>query len=86
MSGYPTNQAQATFAVPLFENMNEGFTVELHIGLLGEGSGCSRPTKASNIGDGRFQPDAPNLRVAMTRGSKLLDLCSKTTLLNPRRK
>ncbi|HEX9224256.1 MAG TPA: hypothetical protein VF860_13070 [Candidatus Acidoferrales bacterium] len=77
---------KATFATPLSENMNEDFTVELHVGLLGKGIGCSRPTKASNIGDGRFQPDAPNLRVAMTRGSKLLDLCSKTMLLNPRRK
>jgi hypothetical protein len=66
--------------------MNEDFTVEFHVGLLGEGTACSRPAKASNIGAGRFQPDAPNLRVAMTRGSKLLDLCSKTTLLNPRRK
>jgi len=77
---------KATFATPLSENMNEDLTIELHVGLLGEGTGCSRPTKASNIGDGRFQPDAPNLRVAMTRGSKLLVVCSKTTLLNPRRK
>src|SRR5271166_4328243 len=68
---------KATFATPLSENMNEDFTVELPVGLLGESTGCSRPTKASNIGDGRFQPDAPNLRVAMTRGSKLLVLCSK---------
>jgi hypothetical protein len=35
--------------------MNEDFTVELHVGLLGEGTGCSRPTKAINIGDGLFQ-------------------------------
>jgi hypothetical protein len=39
-----------------------------------------------NIGDGLFQLDAPNLYVAMTRGSKLLVLCSNTMLLNPRRK
>jgi hypothetical protein len=38
------------------------------------------------IGDGLFQLDAPNLYLAMTRGSKLLVLCSKTMLLNPRRK
>jgi hypothetical protein len=30
--------------------------------------------------------DVPNLYVAMTRGSKLLVLCSKTMLFNPRRK
>jgi hypothetical protein len=77
--------------VPLFENMNEDSTVELHVRLLGEGTDCSRPTKAINIGDGLFQLDAPGLyiamtHVAMTRGSQLLDSCSKTTLLNPRRK
>jgi hypothetical protein len=54
--------------------------------LLGEGTDCSRPTKAINIGDGLFQLDALKLYVAMTRGSKLLVLCSKTMLLNPRRK
>jgi hypothetical protein len=63
---------KATFATPLSENMNEDSTVELHVGLLGEGTGCSRPTKASNIGDGRSQLNAPNLYVAMTRGSELL--------------
>ena len=68
VSGKRDKPGKATFATPLSENMNEDFTVELHVGLLGEGTGCSRPTKASNIGDGRFQPDAPNLRVAMTRG------------------
>jgi len=77
---------KATFATPLSENTNEDSTVEFHVGLLGEGTGCSRPTKASDIGDGRFQPAAPNLRVAMTRGSKLLDLFSTTTPLNPGRK
>jgi hypothetical protein len=35
---------------------------------------------------GKSKLNAPNLYVAMTRGSKLFDLCSKTTLLNPRRK
>jgi len=64
---------KATFATPLSENINEDSAVELHVGLLGEGTGCSRPTKASTIGDGRSQPDAPNLRLAMTLGSKLLD-------------
>jgi hypothetical protein len=63
--------------------MNEASTVELHVRLLGEGTDCSRQTKAINIGDGPFQLDAPNLYVAMTRGSKLLVLCSKTMLLNP---
>jgi hypothetical protein len=77
---------KATFATPLSENMNEDSTLELHVGLLGEGTGCSPPTKAGNIGDGRFQTDEPNLRIAMTRGLKLLDLCPKTTLANPRRK
>jgi len=77
---------KATFATPLSENMNEDFTVELHVGLLGKGTGCSRPTKASNIGDGLFQLNAPNLYVGMTRGSGLLFLCSNTMLLNPRRK
>jgi hypothetical protein len=77
---------KATFATPLSENMNEDFMVESHVGLLGEGTDCSRPTKAINIGNGPFQPDAPNLRAAITRGSRLLDLCSKTMLLNPRRK
>ena len=42
-------------------------TVESHVRLLGEGTDCSRPTKAINIGDGLFQLDAPNLYVAMTR-------------------
>jgi hypothetical protein len=41
---------KATFAVPLFENMNEDSTVELHVRLLGEGTDCSRPTKAINVG------------------------------------
>jgi hypothetical protein len=50
--------------------MNEDATVELHVRLLGEGTGCSRQTKAINIGDGLFHLDAPNLYVAMTRGSK----------------
>jgi len=77
---------KATFAVPLFENMSEDSTVELHVRLLGEGTDCSRPTKAINIGDGLFQLDAPNLYVAMTRGSKLLLLCWKTMLLKRRRK
>jgi len=86
MSGLPTNQAQSNFCGTLFENMNEDSTVELHVRLLGEGTDCSRPTKAINIGNGLFQLDAPNLYVAMTRGSKLLVLCSKTMLLNPRRK
>jgi hypothetical protein len=27
---------KATFVTPLSENMNEDFTVELHVGLLGE--------------------------------------------------
>jgi dihydrofolate reductase len=49
--------------------MNEDFTVELHVGLLGEGTGCSRPTKAINIGDDLFHLDAPNHYIAMTRGS-----------------
>ena len=53
---------------------------------LGKGTDCSRPTNAMNIGDGLFQLDAPNLYVAMTRGSKLLVLCSRTMLLKPRRK
>jgi hypothetical protein len=66
--------------------MNEDFTAESHVRLLGEGTDCSLPTKAINIGDGLFQLDAPNLYVAMTRGSQLLVLCSKTMLLNPRRK
>jgi len=66
--------------------MNEDSTVELHVRLLGEGTDCSRPTKAINIGGGLFQLDAPNLYVAMTRGSKLLVLCSNTMLLDPRRK
>src|SRR5580704_1119845 len=56
----------------------------LHVRLLGEGIDCSRPTKAINIGDGLLQLDAPNLYVAMKRGSKLLVLCSQTMLLNPR--
>jgi len=64
-----TNQAQSNFAVPLFENMNEDSTVELHVRLLGEGTDSSRPTKAINIGDGLLQLDAPNLYVAMMRGS-----------------
>jgi dihydrofolate reductase len=34
--------------------MKEDFVVEVHVGLLGEGTGCSRPTRASNIGDGPF--------------------------------
>ena len=54
--------------------------------LLGEGTDCSRSTKAINIGDGLFQLDAPNLYVAMTRSSRLLVLCSRTMLPNPRRK
>jgi hypothetical protein len=66
--------------------MNEDSTVELHVRLLGEGTDCSQPTKAINIGDGLLQLDAPNLYVARMRGSKLLVLCSKTMLLNPRRK
>jgi hypothetical protein len=70
--------------VPLFENMNEDSAAELRVRLLGEGIGCSRPTKAINIGDGLFQLDATNLYVAMTRGSRLLVLCSKTMPLNPR--
>jgi hypothetical protein len=86
VSGNGQTKHEATFATPPSENMNEEFTVKLHVGLLGEGTGCSRPTKTSSIGDGRFQPDAPNLRVAVTRGSKLLDLRSKSMLLNPRRK
>jgi hypothetical protein len=45
--------------------MNEDSTVELHVRLLGEGTDCSRPTKAINIGDGLLQLDAPNLYVAM---------------------
>jgi hypothetical protein len=64
--------------------MKEDSTAELHVRLLGEGIDCSRPTKAISIGDGLFQLDALNLYVAMTRGSKLLALCSKTMLLNPR--
>ena len=40
--------------------------------------------KGSNIGDGRFHQDEPNLRVAMTRGPTLLDMCAKITLFNPR--
>ena len=64
-----------TFAVPPFEDMN-GSTVELRVRLLGEGTDCSRPTKAINIGDGLLQLDAPNLYVAMMRGSKLLVSCS----------
>ncbi len=66
--------------------MNEDSTAELHVRRVGEGTDCSRPTKTTNIGDGHFQLDAPNLYVAMTRGSKLSVLCSKTMLLNPRRK
>jgi hypothetical protein len=66
--------------------MNEDYTVELHVRLLGEGTDCSRPTKAINIGNGPFQLDAPDLYVAMTRGSKMLVLCSKTRLLDPGRK
>jgi hypothetical protein len=58
---------KATFAVPLFENMNEDSTVELQVRLLGEGTDCSRPTKAINIEGGFFQLDAPNLYVARTR-------------------
>ena len=52
---------QVTFAVPLFENMNEDSTVELHVRLLGGGTDCSRPTKAINIGDDLCHLDAPNL-------------------------
>ena len=66
--------------------MNEDSTAELHVRRVGEVTDCSRPTKTTNIGDGLVQLDEPNLYVAMTRGSKLLVLCSKTMLLNPRRK
>jgi hypothetical protein len=66
--------------------MNEDSMVAFHVLVLGEGTDCSRPTKAINIGDGLLQLDAPNLYVAMMRGSKLLVQCSKTMLLNPRRK
>jgi hypothetical protein len=41
---------KATFATPLSENMNEDFTVELHLGLLGEGTGFSRPRKPATSG------------------------------------
>jgi dihydrofolate reductase len=66
--------------------VNEDSTAELHVRRVGEVTDCSRPTKTTNIGDGLVQLDEPNLYVAMTRGSKLLVLCSKTMLLNPRRK
>jgi hypothetical protein len=65
--------------------MNEDSTVEFHVRLLGEATDCSLPIKAINIGGGLFRLDAPNLRAAMARGSQLLDLRSKTTLLNLRR-
>ena len=61
VSDNPTNQAKATFVILLFENRNEDSTVELHVRLLGEGTDSSPPTKASNIGDGLFQLDAPIL-------------------------
>jgi dihydrofolate reductase len=41
--------------------MNEDSTVELHVRLLGEGTDCSRPTKAIKSGTAFSKLDAPNL-------------------------
>jgi len=65
--------------------MTEDSTVEFHVRLFGEATDCSLPMKAINIGGGLFRLDAPDLRAAMARGSQLLDLRSKTILLNLRR-
>lgn len=35
--------------------MNEDSTVEIHVRLLDEGTDCSRPTKAVNVGKGLFR-------------------------------
>src|SRR5271154_1122060 len=51
----PTASAPAYFGEPRmlarrYEEIN--MMRELHIGLRGEGTGCSRPTRGTNIGDG----------------------------------
>ena len=35
--------------------MKEDSTVEIHVRLLDEGTDCSRPTKAINVGNGLFK-------------------------------
>ncbi len=70
----------------LFENINEDSAVGFTRADARRRRRLFTANEKADIGDGFFQLDASDLYVAITRGSKLLALCSKTMLFNLRRK